>query len=103
MFLCGFITAPLRAHSLADHLKTASGKEIVHDGCVSWHGEDGKGQPQTILGLTPPDTFPDFSDCPTTTPEPDPTWRAIITNGGSYRGFSEIMPSFNEQLSPEQI
>src|SRR5207244_7003971 len=76
---------------------------LFEAGCVGCHGGDGKGQPQTILGFVPPSSFPDFSDCPTTSPEPDSTWRAIITNGGSFRGFSEIMPSFKEQLSEEQI
>src|SRR5262249_41632731 len=30
-------------------------------------------------------------------------WRAIVTNGGSARAFSQIMPSFKDLLTPEQI
>src|SRR5205807_280405 len=103
MLLCGLSVVAARAQSSNDYLKTASGKEIFEAGCVGCHGADGKGEPQTILGFLPPSSFPAFSDCPSTSPEPDSTWRAIITNGGSFRGFSEIMPSFKEQLSTEQI
>jgi hypothetical protein len=30
-------------------------------------------------------------------------WRAVIVHGGRYRGFSQIMPSFDRALTPEQI
>ena len=78
-------------------------KRNLSAGCVACHGPDGKGQSQNLRGFQPPDTFPDFSDCPTSTPEPDVQWRAIVTNGGPARGFSQIMPSFKDLLSQEQI
>ena len=56
-----------------------------------------------MLGFEPPDTFPDFTDCPTTTPEQDIQWKAIITNGGKTRGFVDIMPSFREALNEKQV
>ena len=84
-------------------LKLDTGKEIFQAGCVSCHGPDGKGQSQNLAGFERPVTFPDFSDCPTATPEPNVQWRAVITNGGPARAFSEIMPSFKDQLSAEQI
>jgi hypothetical protein len=59
--------------------------------------------PQTTLGFEPPATFPDFTDCNATTRETDVLWRAIIHDGGPARGFSEIMPSFREALTGEQI
>ena len=84
-------------------LKLETGKQIYEAGCVSCHGPDGKGQSQNLAGFERPETFPDFTDCPTSTPEPDVQWRAIVTNGGSARAFSQIMPSFKDRLTPEQI
>ena len=84
-------------------LKLDTGKQIFEAGCVSCHGPDGKGQSQNLAGFERPDTFPDFTDCPTSTPEPDVQWRAIVTNGGSARAFSQIMPSFKDLLTPDQI
>lgn len=84
-------------------LKLDTGKEIFQAGCVSCHGPDGKGQSQNLAGFEKPDTFPDFADCPTATPESDVQWRAVITNGGPARAFTEIMPSFKDQLTAEQI
>jgi len=56
-----------------------------------------------IAGFERPRTFPDFTACDQTTPEADTTWKDIITNGGPARGFSEIMPSFGEALTSQQI
>ena len=84
-------------------LKLETGKQIYDSGCVSCHGADGKGQSQNLAGFEKPATFPDFSDCPTATPEPDFQWRAIVTNGGPARAFSQIMPSFRELLTQAQI
>jgi mono/diheme cytochrome c family protein len=52
-------------------LRLETGKEIFEAACAACHGSDTKGQPQAILGFHPPATFPDFTDCPTATPEPD--------------------------------
>ena len=72
-------------------------------GCISCHGQDGKGQTQTLADFQRPSTFPDFTSCKGSTAEPDVQWRAIITNGGPARGFSQIMPSFKDLLTQEQI
>lgn len=82
-------------------LKT--GEQIYKAACAACHGTDGRGTPQSIAGFTPPRTFPDFTRCDQTSPEPNSTWRAVVTYGGPYRGFSQIMPSFREALSDEQI
>jgi len=85
----------------AVHLKT--GQQIYKAACVACHGPDAKGMPQSIRGFKAPDTFPDFTRCDQTTPEPDSAWKAVITYGGRYRGFSEIMPSFGQALTSQQI
>jgi hypothetical protein len=50
-----------------------------------------------------PDTFPDFTDCAGTTPEPDGNWKAAIVHGGPSRGLSQIMPAFGDLLTDDQI
>jgi mono/diheme cytochrome c family protein len=80
-----------------------SGKEVFEAACIACHGPDGKGMPETTLGFLPPNTFPDFTDCSSTSREPDGDWKSIIYGGGPARGFSEIMPSFAEALTSEQI
>jgi len=87
----------------SNQLKLDTGEKIYKAGCVSCHGPDGKGQSQNLAGFERPSTFPDFTDCYTATREPDLQWRAIITNGGPARAFSEIMPAFRDALSQEQI
>ncbi len=84
-------------------LKLTTGKEIYQASCVACHAPDGKGQPQSTLGFEPPETFPDFTDCNATTREANADWQTIIHNGGPAKGFSEIMPSFREALTPAQI
>ena len=84
-------------------LKLDTGEEIFRAACIACHGHDGKGTPQTTAGFERPATFPDFTDCSGTTPEPNVDWKSIIHLGGTARGFSEIMPSFTEALTAEQI
>jgi mono/diheme cytochrome c family protein len=84
-------------------LKLDTGKEIYKAACVSCHGPDGRGQTEDLRGFELPATFPDFTNCATSTVEPDVQWRAIITNGGPARAFSEIMPSFRDSLTQDQI
>jgi hypothetical protein len=83
------------------HLET--GEQIYKTACVACHGADGRGTPTAIAGFEKPDTFPDFTRCDQTTPEMNNDWRAVIVHGGRYRGFSQIMPSFDRALTPEQI
>jgi len=83
--------------------KLTTGKEIFRAACAACHGIDGKGAPQTSRGFEPPPTFPDFTDCRATAREPNADWSAIIHNGGPAKAFSEIMPSFQEALTDEQI
>ena len=84
-------------------LKLDTGKEIYQAGCAGCHGPDGKGQPETTVGFEKPDTFPDFTECDQTTPEDNRAWKSVIRDGGPFRGFSQIMPSFSEALTSAQI
>lgn len=91
------------AQDIVTHLHLDTGKEIFDAGCAGCHGPDGKGMPDTTVGFDKPKTFPDFSACDQTTPELNVDWRATIMEGGHARGFSPIMPSFKEALTPEQV
>jgi mono/diheme cytochrome c family protein len=84
-------------------LRLDTGEHIYKTACVACHGQDGKGTPQSIAGFEQPDSFPDFTRCDQTTAELDNDYRAVIVHGGRYRGFSQIMPSFSEALTDEQI
>lgn len=84
-------------------LRLDTGEQVFKTACVACHGPDGKGMPKSIAAFEPPDSFPDFTRCDQTTAEMNNDWKAVITHGGRYRGFSQIMPSFNEALTPEQI
>src|SRR4051794_5124130 len=84
-------------------LQLNDGRQIYEAACVACHGPDGKGMPNLTVGFEKPDSFPDFSRCDQTTPELNTDWKAVIVHGGEFRGFSQIMPSFGEALTDEQI
>jgi mono/diheme cytochrome c family protein len=93
----------LLAQSSAGGATVEAGKVVFRKGCITCHGPDGRGTPRSTLGFDPPPTFPDFTACKATAREPNHDLKAIVTNGGPARGFSEIMPSFGEALTAEQI
>src|SRR5262245_24666067 len=84
-------------------LKLDSGEDIFKASCIGCHGANGIGQDESIRGFEAPDTFPDFTDCNGSTRERTADWSAIIHEGGPIRGFSEIMPSWKDALTDEQI
>jgi cytochrome c553 len=88
-------------HSFKSDAK--KGKRIYNAACMACHGSDGRGTPRTISAFTPPDSFPDFTRCDQTTAEVDAAYKAVIEHGGPTRGFSQIMPSFGEALSSQEI
>jgi mono/diheme cytochrome c family protein len=98
-----FASAALAQPMASHQLDLKSGKDVFTRGCITCHGPEGKGMPGPTIGFEPPPTFPDFTDCVATAREANRFWQAIVTNGGPARGFSEIMPSFRELLTPEQI
>jgi len=80
-----------------------NGERIYKSGCIACHGANGDGAPETLTEFKRPDTFPDFTRCDQTTPEPNSAWKDVIVHGGPSRGFSEIMPVFGELLTSDQI
>ena len=84
-------------------LKLDTGEEIFKASCTGCHGSNGEGQDPTIFGFEPPPTFPDFTDCNGSTREKTADWNAILHEGGAIRGFSDIMPSWKDALTDEQI
>jgi mono/diheme cytochrome c family protein len=80
-----------------------NGERIFKSGCNACHGDDGRGTSKTIAGFEAPATFPDFTKCDQTTPEPNSAWKDVIVHGGPSRKFSQIMPAFGDLLTSEQI
>src|SRR3984893_18696009 len=80
-----------------------NGQKVYNDGCIACHGSEGKGAPMASTVFTRLDTFPDFTDCAGTTPEPNGNWKAVIVHGGPSRGLSQIMPAFGDLLTDEEI
>jgi mono/diheme cytochrome c family protein len=80
-----------------------NGEKVYRGGCIACHGAEGKGAPNASTVFLRPDTFPDFTDCAGTTPEPDGNWKAAIVHGGPSRGLSQIMPAFGDLLTDDQI
>jgi mono/diheme cytochrome c family protein len=103
MVACLALAAVVAQSASDNQLHLETGKQIYEAACVACHGSDGKGTPTTIAGFEKPRTFPDFTECSQTTPEMDSDWKAIIRDGGPFRGFSQIMPSFKEALTSEQM
>ena len=65
-----------------------NGERVYKGGCIACHGSEGKGAPMASTAFSRPDTFPDFTDCAGTTPEPNGNWKAVIVHGGPSRGLS---------------
>jgi mono/diheme cytochrome c family protein len=97
-------TAALFSQTIRQHSHDVrNGERIYKSGCITCHGATGAGAPETLTEFKRPDTFPDFTRCDQTTPEPNSAWKDIIVHGGPARGFSEIMPAFGELLSANEI
>jgi cytochrome c553 len=79
------------------------GEIVYKQGCIACHGAEGKGADPASTVFVRPSTFPDFTRCDQTTPEPDSSYKAVVLHGGHGLGFSQIMPAFGDQLSDQQI
>lgn len=78
-----------------------TGKGLYRMACAACHGVDGSGAPSGTVGFDVP--LPDFTDCQFGPREADADWAIVALQGGPARGFSEIMPSFAEALTEEEV
>jgi cytochrome c553 len=101
--LAGYPSPSAQTLHYAQKPSVEKGKEIWTGGCIACHGGSGKGAPAAYTVFKRPDTWPDFTDCAGTTPEPNEQWKATIVHGGPTRGLSQIMPAFGDQLTDQQI
>ncbi len=76
------------------------GKWLYAQACASCHGEDGRGQ---VPGLAIQVPLPDFTWCAFNSEEPDRDWILVTTEGGPAAGRSDVMPSFRDALTEDQI
>jgi len=84
-------------------LELGTGDEIYREACIGCHGTHGEGQPKAVVGFDPPASMPDFTNCGQTTPEYNRDYKSVIRDGGPERAFSQIMPSFRDALTSEQM
>jgi len=84
-------------------LQLRTGDEIYREACIGCRGPHGEGQPKVTTGFEPPKTMPDFTKCDQTTPEYNRDYKAVIRDGGPERAFSQIMPSFRDALTSDQM
>jgi mono/diheme cytochrome c family protein len=78
-----------------------SGEAIYRSACLACHGEDGRGQPASVVGFDAP--LPDFTDCMFATSEPDADWYAVAHEGGPVRALTRYMPAFGAALSSDEM
>ncbi len=97
------VTCSSFGQSPSSPLALNSGEQIYKTACIACHGAEGKGAPESMTAFQRPDSFPDFTRCDQTTAEMNTDWQAVVTYGGPFRGFSQIMPSFRDALTTQQI
>jgi len=99
--MCGLLIVTAAASAQPVTTSPATGADLYRAACATCHGMDGKGAPQEALVFEPRPA--DFSNCRFAPREPDQNWLSIIHRGGPARGFNQIMPSFQDALSSDQI
>jgi mono/diheme cytochrome c family protein len=84
-------------------IELTTGRQIYEAACLACHGPTGQGMPESVVGFKKPSQFPDFTDCSSTTSELNNDYKAVVVNGGPFRGFSQIMPAYGQALTNKQI
>jgi hypothetical protein len=80
---------------------TMDGPGLYLEGCAGCHGADGRGVDRALTAFE--EELPDFTDCSFASREPAADWVIVAQRGGPVRGFSEMMPSFDEALGEEAL
>ena len=93
--------APVEAES--PDFREMNGEQIFATVCAKCHGVYGRGNPpeEVLLGFGAAPR--DFHDPYFNSRERRKDWFDVTKYGGPYRGLSNTMPSFGDQLSDEQI
>ncbi len=78
-----------------------TGAEVWNAACAACHGADGAGQPQALVGFDA--HLPDLRDCTFATSEPTADWFAVVHEGGPVRGLNQMMPSFRDAVTDDEI
>jgi mono/diheme cytochrome c family protein len=81
--------------------QTMDGGQLYLEGCAACHGPDGRGVDRALVAFE--EELPDFSDCSFASREPAADWVTIAQRGGPVRGFSQMMPSFDDALGEEAL
>jgi mono/diheme cytochrome c family protein len=87
--------------SRAGDRQPRSGAEVWGAACAACHGADGAGQPRSLVGFEV--KLPDLRDCTFSTSEPTADWIAVVHQGGPVRGLNQMMPSFRDALTDDEI
>ena len=80
---------------------TVDGRALFLEACAACHGADGRGVNRALVAFE--EELPDFTDCSFASREPAADWVIVAHQGGPVRAFSQMMPSFGEALSAEQL
>ena len=78
-----------------------TGKQVYEEACAACHGNDGHGNPASVVGFDVP--LPDFTDCIFATVESVEGWHAVVHEGGPVRALDRHMPAFGDALTSEEI
>ena len=70
-----------------------NGEKVYKGGCIACHGSEGKGAPMASTVFRREETFPDFTDCAGTTPEPFPPTHngEAVTNAPYHQNTTRLV------------
>ena len=75
-----------------------TGEQLYQTACAACHGQEGKGQPESVVGFDTP--LPDFTDCAFTTPEADLDWSSVAYGRTGQTDGIEAAPPLFPRLDP---
>lgn len=97
-----FLGLPLLPQtSAAAESSDLTGKELYQQNCAACHGPDGTGAPSSTVGFKI--ALPDFTDCDFASRETAGDWIIVAQKGGPARGFSKMMPAFEDALTDTEL
>jgi mono/diheme cytochrome c family protein len=94
-------SASAQARPTVTAAQTMDGGQLYLEGCATCHGADGRGMDRALVAFE--EELPDFTDCSFASREPAADWVTIAQRGGPVRGFSQMMPSFDDALGEEAL